>query len=189
MNVRLSWPVALLVVADVAQAPNRLTPAEVKQGWVLLFDGKTTRGWAPNTGASAAPEWKAGGGTLNPPEGPVCWYVSTRAFKAYEVRGEAWSETKTGAMLGIAESHKSSGGRTEYSSVKVFSSNPTATGKWISFRFNVTATSASLSWQGQAAPETGAYSSAGLTHFQLGYFGPGKVRFRNLKLLPAQHRK
>jgi hypothetical protein len=36
---------APVVSAAAAPAPNQLTPAEIKAGWRLLFDGKTTSGW------------------------------------------------------------------------------------------------------------------------------------------------
>jgi hypothetical protein len=45
---RLSLVLALLAVpafADDQAKPNELTPKEVTDGWVLLFDGETTFGW------------------------------------------------------------------------------------------------------------------------------------------------
>jgi hypothetical protein len=40
----LSLP-ALLVGADDAPKPNTLTPKEIADGWILLWDGETTFGW------------------------------------------------------------------------------------------------------------------------------------------------
>jgi hypothetical protein len=40
----LSLP-AVLVGADDAPKPNTLTPQEIADGWLLLFDGETTFGW------------------------------------------------------------------------------------------------------------------------------------------------
>src|SRR5437870_4004638 len=45
----------LLVIALPCQAqgdkpkPNTLTPKEIADGWILLFDGETTFGWAHKT--------------------------------------------------------------------------------------------------------------------------------------------
>jgi hypothetical protein len=45
----MSVPVIVLVAVAAAtattSAPNQLTPEQHKQGWRLLFDGKTTAGW------------------------------------------------------------------------------------------------------------------------------------------------
>ncbi len=50
---------------QVAQpAPNTLTPEEVKEGWKLLFDGKTTTGWRGYKLTTMPPEWMAMDGTL-----------------------------------------------------------------------------------------------------------------------------
>lgn len=43
---------------------NKLSPSEKQQGWQLLFDGKTTRGWHSYGGATAGAAWRAVEGTL-----------------------------------------------------------------------------------------------------------------------------
>lgn len=176
--------VASLAAVQAADV-NRLTPAEKQQGWQLLFNGKTTQGWTPNTGGVATPVWKVQDGTLAPPMGPSCWFVSTKAFPSYDVTGECWSEDKGSAMVGIAESRRAPGKPPEYTSALAFSSGPTVAGKWTGFRVSVRAGTASLAWDGQESPEQNTLD-AKATHFQLGYFGPGKVQFRNLKLRPVR---
>ena len=45
---RLSLLLALLTFpafADEKAKPNSLTPKEIAEGWILLFDGETTFGW------------------------------------------------------------------------------------------------------------------------------------------------
>src|SRR5437867_1203848 len=43
----LLWALAFLVPVGprIDEPLNRLTPKEIAEGWVLLFDGKTTFGW------------------------------------------------------------------------------------------------------------------------------------------------
>lgn len=43
---------------------NTLTPAEERDGWILLFDGKTTTGWHTFKGSSVDPRWHVHGGEL-----------------------------------------------------------------------------------------------------------------------------
>jgi len=50
-----------------AQAPNTLTPEDRREGWRLLFDGKTMRGWAP----AAKGAWTVEDGCLKAVPRPV----------------------------------------------------------------------------------------------------------------------
>jgi hypothetical protein len=43
---------------------NTLTPSEMKEGWISLFDGKTTKGWHVFQNKSDGSAWKAENGTL-----------------------------------------------------------------------------------------------------------------------------
>jgi hypothetical protein len=49
----------------VGAAENTLTEQEQKEGWVLLFDGKTTKGWMSDT-AEPLPQSHVQDGSLNP---------------------------------------------------------------------------------------------------------------------------
>lgn len=44
--------------------PNTLTEKETKDGWTLLFDGKTTTGWHTYNRDAVSPNWKVVDGTL-----------------------------------------------------------------------------------------------------------------------------
>lgn len=57
---------ALLLAGNclMAQTNNGLSPKETKQGWHLLFDGKTTQGWHSYLKPSAGSAWKVSDGTL-----------------------------------------------------------------------------------------------------------------------------
>jgi hypothetical protein len=62
-----AWPLTLLLgtaaVALGADA-NQLTAAEKADGWKLLFDGKTTKGWHQYKGKDIGKGWKIADGAL-----------------------------------------------------------------------------------------------------------------------------
>ncbi len=50
--------------ANVSAPLNSLTPEEQKVGWILLFDGKTTKGWRSFGKQEISPGWKVVDGAL-----------------------------------------------------------------------------------------------------------------------------
>lgn len=60
----LAASLVLLAAALCGAADNQLTDSERKQGWVLLFDGRTTNGWMNSDGT--APRTTVVDGALNP---------------------------------------------------------------------------------------------------------------------------
>ncbi|MEO6850510.1 MAG: DUF1080 domain-containing protein [Mucilaginibacter sp.] len=65
MKKLLTLLVLVLVCnASFAQTDNTLTSKEKKQGWHLLFDGKTTDGWHNYLKTSVGPAWSVSDGTL-----------------------------------------------------------------------------------------------------------------------------
>ena len=54
----------ILVMSAPTQAQNKLTAAETKAGWKLLFDGTSTKGWKVFNGKSDGTAWKVADGNL-----------------------------------------------------------------------------------------------------------------------------
>jgi hypothetical protein len=90
---------SLLVSVSKAQAPNTLTKKEKKEGWKLLFDGKTTKGWHTYLRDTVGSKWqvkdeaivfdpsqpKEGGGDI----------VTNEAYENYELSLQ-WKISKGG---------------------------------------------------------------------------------------------
>ena len=66
--------------------PNTLTPKEIADGWILLFDGETTFGWD----ATGKPE--ARGGVLIHGSDKDIHASTTMAFRTYELKLEFLTE-------------------------------------------------------------------------------------------------
>ena len=89
-----SAALAVAVLAE-AQAPNTLTPDEREQGFELLFDGQTTRGFRGLRQEAIAPDrWRVEGGVLEalaPKPGTPERnddIVTLRSFSSFELRAE-----------------------------------------------------------------------------------------------------
>ena len=66
-----------------AQAPNRLTDTEKKQGWVLLFDGKAFDGWRQCNGTAM----------------PANWVIEDQAMKVFTAEGRTPGQGSNGDIL------------------------------------------------------------------------------------------
>ncbi len=65
--------------------PNTLSAEEEKEGWILLWDGKTLNGWESHGGGV----WKVDNGALvGEPEGKPGWLGTTRAFSDFVLKAE-----------------------------------------------------------------------------------------------------
>ena len=63
---------------DTMPALNRLTKQERKEGWEMLFDGLTTRGWHKYGGKVAGPAWRVADGHL---------YLDTATKENWQIKG------------------------------------------------------------------------------------------------------
>lgn len=67
--------------ADAAKL-NTLTPAELDDGWILLFDGETLYGWQPGSEAN----WKVADGVISVSQGEKGLLTTTSDFADYVLR-------------------------------------------------------------------------------------------------------
>ena len=75
--------VALATIACAAfAADNALSPEETKSGWVLLFDGKSTKGWEsrPTSVPNTTGDWSVKDGSLVCGGSVPSWIASTETF-------------------------------------------------------------------------------------------------------------
>lgn len=83
-----SWRCGVLLLTALALGragePNQLTDAERRQGWRLLFDGRTTAGWEEITGK---------------PFPANCWTVEDASLKAL-VRHDGFQDIRTAEVFG-----------------------------------------------------------------------------------------
>ncbi len=82
--------VSLCFIFATRAAENELTDAEKKDGWVLLFDGKTTTGWK-KPGGKAFPDkgWEVVDGTLHhKPKGGGGDIITEQPYENFEFAWE-----------------------------------------------------------------------------------------------------
>jgi Domain of Unknown Function (DUF1080) len=83
--------------ADASAKPNTLTPKEVAEGWILLFDGETTFGWrSPNES-----KWTVADGMLAPQAEKPGLLVTTSSFKDYDLSFECQVKDKSPVELRV----------------------------------------------------------------------------------------
>ena len=90
--------IALALGGSVTGAePNTLTPEELAQGWILLFDGETLFGWR----AASEANWKVAEGVISADQGEPGLLVTTSQFGNYVLKVDFRSApgTNSGVFL------------------------------------------------------------------------------------------
>ncbi|HWK05862.1 MAG TPA: DUF1080 domain-containing protein [Puia sp.] len=86
-------------IAGMAQTPNTLTKKEEKEGWKLLFDGKTTQGWHTYLRDTVGSKWQVKDGAIifdpSQPQSGGGDLVTNGEYENYELNLE-WKISKGG---------------------------------------------------------------------------------------------
>ncbi|RCH55678.1 DUF1080 domain-containing protein [Mucilaginibacter hurinus] len=112
MKKILSGVIALTLTCQMlsAQTPNTLTAKEKKEGWVLLFDGKTTQGWHTYNKAELGNGWTAANGELqfNPAATGRGDITTDKEYENYELALDWKIEEggNSGIIFGVNEDPK-----------------------------------------------------------------------------------
>lgn len=99
----MSIAFALLCLNLSAQTENKLTDKEKSEGWKLLFDGSTTKGWHTYGKKTLGSAWKADNGTLHLDASKKSGYqssgggdiVTDKEFTNFDLKLE-WKISKNG---------------------------------------------------------------------------------------------
>jgi hypothetical protein len=178
-------------------AHNTLTPKEVSDGWILLFDGQTSFGWAPRDSA----KWVAVNGTLTPVPGSGKGVLSTTTeFADYHLKADVWiddtansgiflrcptSGTITGANayeVNVYDRHASWPSGSIYDVARSASKVRTV-GRWNTYEITASGDKLVVSVNGQTVVNArDSKHPRGTVGLQ--YNGDGEVLFRNVKLQP-----
>ena len=181
-------------------AVNALTPAEASSGWVLLFDGRSLTDWTPYGDA----DWKVEDGTITFYKGRGMLRHS-KSLTDFELKADFWGEktansgvffrcTPRGADLAQQDCYE----------VNIFDASPTfPTGsinnvqttlptvpntaeKWNTLDVTVKGTRLTVKLNGQTTVDKDdpKLTSGTLAIQAFGPDGPGRIKFRNVKVRP-----
>jgi len=183
-----------------AGAQNVLTPPEASAGWILLFDGRSLTDWTPYGDA----DWKVEDGTITFYKGRGMLRHS-RSFTDFELKVEFWGEktANSGGFLRCTPRGADLAQQDCYE-VNIFDPSPTfPTGsinnvhstlptvpntaeKWNTFDITVKGTRLTVKLNGETTVDQDdpKLKSGTLAIQAFGPDGPGRIKFRNMKVRP-----
>lgn len=192
LTLVMGWtmPVASLF----AQTPG-LTPEEIEDGWISLFDGETLFGWNQVTKT----DWKVVDGTIQATDGEIGLLCTTTQFADYILRADFLAEenTNSGIFLRTSPRPKSpSYDCYELNIAPPSNSFPTGSfvarekvtpdcqpGEWHTFEVRVQGPVLEVKLDGEVVStlEDKDYLGKGFIGLQ---HNEGKIQFRNISLKP-----
>lgn len=192
LTLVMGW--AMPVANLFAQTPG-LTPEEIEDGWISLFDGETLFGWNPVTKT----DWKVVDGTIQATDGEIGLLCTTTQFADYILRADFLAEenTNSGIFLRTPPKPKSpSYDCYELNIAPPSNSFPTGSfvarekvtpdcqpGQWHTFEIRVQGPVLEVKLDGEVVStlEDKAYLGKGFIGLQ---HNEGKIQFRNISLKP-----
>lgn len=198
---RLLPSLAFLLLAAIASAAdemprqNTLSPEELAEGWILLFDGETLFGWQPNNQAN----WHVTDGAIAVSEGEQGLLNNTSEFADYQLRVEFRARKATNSGIFLRTAAKPTDPATDCYELNIAADdNPFPTGSFVK-RQKCDDGHTTGQWQAYDVTSEGGHFVVKLDgHVVLDYTDPkpvhrgfiglqlnqGPVEFRNIKLRP-----
>ncbi len=199
------WIVPALVLSGLAAsgappAVNSLTPAEVAQGWVLLFDGETLFGWAPR----GETQWIVSEGCLtHRPDSGTGVLGTTTEFADFELKADFWIDGTANSGVFLRAPLAGPIAATNAYEVNIYdaheqwptgsinlvaraSERPATVGHWNTYDLKVEGPRFVIRLNGRTvveAQDQDARFARGTIALQQ-YTGKGIVKFRNVQLRP-----
>lgn len=179
---------------------NALTPQEVADGWILLFDGETTFGWKSRVGS----KWAVEDGALSYQAGSGGGYLSTTSeFADFQLHAEFWIDDKanSGVFLrcppegeitainsyevNIFDPHEQwpSGSINEVAKARV---SPKTAGHWNTYEMTAEGDHLVVKLNGETTVDVRNSNHARGTIALQNLKAEGSVKFRNIKLKPLR---
>ncbi|MEW4564102.1 DUF1080 domain-containing protein [Bremerella sp. JC770] len=190
----LAMGAGLPVATGFAQTPG-LTPEEIEEGWISLFDGESLFGWKQVTKT----DWKVVDGTIQATNGEVGLLCTTTQFADYILRVDFMAEENTNSGIFLRTSPKPKSPTYDCYELNIAppsNSFPTGsfvgrekvtpdcpTGKWHTFEVRVQGPILEVKLDGEvvATLEDDDYLGKGFIGLQ---HNGGKIQFRNISLKP-----
>ncbi len=192
----LAGAAAPLPAADERQ-PNTLTPREVREGWILLFDGQSAFGWSPR----GETQWQVLNGEVSPVPGTGKGLLSTNTeFGDYRLNAEFWVDGTANSGVFLRCPTAGEINAVNAYEVNIFDAHPKwpsgsinevartrqevrTAGRWNTFEMTAQGNRLVVRLNGKKTVDAlDARHRRGTVALQ--YNGEGVVKFRNVKLQP-----
>ncbi len=179
-------------------APNTLSPEELAQGWILLWDGETSFGWQPHVSG----EWKGFDGSLHAAPGSYTWLRHTTPFADFVLKADVRMKTfeadsgifiraakdgdptRTGYQININNLNKDWGNGSIVSREKSKAGTLSAN-EWHHYEITAEGDHVSVAIDGRQVLDAHD-ATAAVGYVGLQYLKGDDVEFRNIKLRPLR---